>query len=65
MDLKCKSWSDLQEINLFNDFNFKKAPLVKFALHDKEMKVVQMHIVILRKDNVLGEKRGFYSLHLI
>jgi len=49
------SWNDLQETNLFNDFNFKKAALVKIALHHQRLKGVQIHIVVLWKVYVLGQ----------
>ena len=45
-NLKCMSWNDLQGINLFNDFNFTKAALVKIALHDKRVKGMQIYIVV-------------------
>ena len=47
MNLKCMSWNDLQWINMFNEFNFKKAALFKIALHDKRVKCMQIHIAVL------------------
>jgi len=55
MNLKWKSWNELQGINLFNDLNLKKTALVKIALHDKRVKSMEIHIVVLQWRTEGGE----------